>query len=155
MELKDLIWYGIISSITIAYLIAMYGIRAAKRHEVTNHFRRMVTAFTIVGLWLVGYVTKQVLFGRDQFGGTATQYWQLYVPLLTIHTSLAIATIGLAIANLYTGVTRLRGGIGVGAMVAGVSRHRLLGNLMVGTFSGTIFTAYLVYLMLFYWFPYS
>ena len=70
MELKDLLWYIIIMSITIAYLIAMYGVRAAKRHDVTNHSRWMVTACTIVGLWLVGYVTKQVLFGRDQFGGT-------------------------------------------------------------------------------------
>ena len=153
MELKDIIWYGVLFSITLAYLVTMGGVRAAKRNDVTHHSRLMVTACTIVGLWLVGYVTKQILFGRDQFGGSVDQYWELYVPLLTIHTSLAIATIGLAVANLYTGFTRLRGGIGVGAMVAGVSRHRALGKIMVWTFSGTLLTAYIVYLMLFYWFP--
>ena len=151
--MKDLIWYGIIGSITVAYGFALGGVRAARRHDVTHHSRWMVTACTIVGLWLVGYVTKQVLFGRDQFGGTEGQYWQLYVPLLGIHTSLAITTIGLAMVNLTTGFMRLRHGVGVGAMVEGASRHRQLGRLMVGTFSGTLIAAYLVYLMLFYWFP--
>ena len=57
--------------------------------------------------------------------------------------------------NLYSGLTRLRNGTGVGAMVAGVSRHRLLGTILIWTFSGTMVTAYLVYLMLFVWFPAS
>ena len=153
MELKDIIWYGVLLSITLAYLITMGGVRAAKRHDVSHHSRRMVAACSIVGLWLIGYVTKQILFGRDHFGGSVDQYWRLYVPLLTIHTCLAMATIGLAVANLYSGFTRLRRGIGVGAMVAGASRHRVLGKIMVGTFSGTLLTAYMVYLMLFYWFP--
>jgi hypothetical protein len=51
------------------------------------------------------------------------------------------------------GIRRLRYGIGAGAMVAGVSRHRLLGHIMQWTFGGTILTAYFVYWMLFYWFP--
>ena len=81
-----------------------------------------------MGLWLVGYVTKQVLFGRERFGGSPQQYWQWYVPVLSLHTVLASVTIGLGAYNLYIGLTRLRQGIGVGAMVAGVSRHRLLGR---------------------------
>lgn len=153
MEFKDILWYSVLISITVAYLISLWGVRAAKHHDVKHHSRWMITACTIVGLWLVGYVTKQVLFGRDQFGGSESQYWSMYVPLLAVHTSLAMGTIGLAIANLYIGLTRLRHGIGVGAMVAGVSRHRVLGKLMVGTFSGTLLTAYVVYLMLFFWFP--
>jgi hypothetical protein len=55
--------------------------------------------------------------------------------------------------NLSIGLTRLRQGIEVGAMAAGVSRHRLLGNLLIGTFTGTLLTAYIMYLMLFQWFP--
>ena len=51
------------------------------------------------------------------------------------------------------GIRRLRHGIGAGAMVAGVTRHRQLGRFMQWTFGGTMFTAYFVYLMLFYWFP--
>ena len=151
MEAEDFIWYGIICTITVAYAFTLGGVRAARRHNITHHSRWMVTACTIVSLWLLGYVTKQVFWGRDLFGGTEEQYWQLYIPLLGIHTFLAIATIGLAIVNLKTGFTRLRHFVGVEATVNGVSRHRQLGKLMVGTFTGTLITAYLVYLMLFHW----
>ena len=153
METKELIWYSIILSITVAYGMAVRGIVAARHHDVAHHSRWMITACTIVGLWLVGYITKQVFWGRDQFGGTPEQYWRYYIPLLGIHTSLAITTIALAIANLSTGFTRLKHGTGVGAMTNGVTRHRFLGKVMIGTFSGTLVTAYLVYLMLFFWFP--
>ncbi len=152
MEVRDLIWYGVLGSMTIAYVMALLGVRSAKLHDVSQHSKWMIAACSLVGLWLVGYVTKQVIFGRDQFGGTSDEYWQLYVPLLVIHTTLAITTIGLGLANLYTGLSRLRYGTGVGAMVEGVYRHRMLGRCLVGTFSGTILTAYLVYLMLFQWF---
>ena len=153
MDIKTFLWYGVLISITGAYLIALSGVRSAKKHDVSHHSRRMIIACTVVGIWLVAYVSKQVLFGREEFGGTADQYWILYVPLLTIHVLLALTTIGLGSFNLYTGLTRLRMGTGVGAMVAGVSRHRVLGKVLVGTFSGTLVTAYGVYLMLFVWFP--
>ena len=152
MAIHDLIWYGVLVSMTIAYGIALVGVRAAKQHDVFHHSQWMVLSCSLVGLWLVGYVTKQVLFGRDQFGGTTDQYWTYYVPVLVLHTMLAITTVGLGIINLYSGLTKLRYGTGVGAMVAGVTRHRVLGRVLIGTFSGTILTAYVVYLMLFQWF---
>ena len=153
MNIHDVIWYGVLASMTIAYVMAMLGVRAAKQHNVAHHSQWMIAACSLVGLWLVGYVTKQVVFGRDQFGGSSEEYWWYYVPLLVVHTTLAMTTIGLGVTNLYTGLSRLRHGAGVGAMVAGVTRHRLLGRLLVGTFTGTIVTAYIVYLMLFQWFP--
>lgn len=151
MELHDILWYSVLGSITGAYLLSLYGLRAAKHHKTATHSRLMVITCGIVGIWLVAYVTKQVLFGRDHFPGSPTQYWQIYVPVLTIHTTLAFTTIGLGAHNLYTGLTRLRMGTGVGAMVAGVTRHRLLGKLLLGTFSGTMITAYMVYVLLFHW----
>ncbi len=114
----------------------------------------MMIACTMVGLWLIGYVAKQALFGREQFGGTTQQYWRWYVPTLALHTILATVTIGLGVYNLALGLTRLRQGTGIGAMVAGVSRHRFLGKPLVWTFTGTLLTAYyMVFLMLFRWFP--
>lgn len=153
MDAKTMIWYGILGSVTMAYLIALAGVRSAKQHDVTYHSRRMIMACTIVGIWLVAYVMKQVVFGREVFGGTEQQYWQYYVPVFSIHMLLAVTTIGIGVYNLYTGLTRLRFGIGVGAMTAGVHRHRLLGKFLVGTFSGTMITAYCVYLLLFVWYP--
>jgi len=153
MSAHDVVWYGVLLSMTCAYVMALWGARAAKGHNVPQHAKWMIAACTLVGLWLLGYVTKQVMFGRDQFLGTSEEYWRYYIPVLVLHTSLAISTIGLGVANLYTGLTHLRFGTGVGAMIAGVVRHRIQGKVLIGTFSGTIVTAYIVYGMLFRWMP--
>lgn len=151
MELKSILWYAVLSSITGAYFVALAGVRAAKAHDVSHHSRRMIIACTVVGIWLVAYVMKQVLFGREQFGGTAEQYWTIYMPVFATHMLLAVTTIALGSYNLYMGLHRLRYG-SVGAMAAGMTTHRRLGHLLIWTFSGTIATAYLVYMMIFVWY---
>lgn len=152
MDLKTVAWYGVLCSITAAYLVALVGVRSARHHDVAYHSRLMIRACTIVGIWLVAYVMKQLLFGRERFGGTETEYWQLYVPVFSVHMALAVTTIGLGAYNLYQGLTKLRYG-SVGAMASGMSLHRRLGRLLVWTFSGTMATAYLVYLLLFVRYP--
>jgi uncharacterized membrane protein YozB (DUF420 family) len=151
-DLKSFLWYAVLIGITSAYLILMAGVRSAKRHHLTYHSRSMIIACSIVGIWLVAYVSKQILFGREHFGGTSTQYWIFYLPVFMTHMLLAVTTIILGSYNLYTGLTRLWNGTGAGAMKTGVSRHRFLGKLIVWSFSGTMGTAYLVYLMLFVFF---
>jgi uncharacterized membrane protein YozB (DUF420 family) len=153
IELKSFLWYVVLIGITAAYLILMLGVRSAKTHNLPYHSSSMIIAWTMVGIWLIAYVSKQLLFGREHFGGTPTQYWFLYLPVFMTHMLLAITTISLGGYNLYTGLTRLWNGTGAGAMKAGVSRHRFLGKLIVWSFSGTMATAYLVYLMLFVFFP--
>lgn len=155
MDTKSFLWYTILGTLTFGYLIAMAGVRSAKQHNLLHHSRHMMTACTIVGLWLVAYLVKQAIFGRERFGGTESDYWRLYAPVFALHMVLAIGTIGLGAGNLYLGLTTLRQGTGMGAMVAGVSLHRRLGHWLIWTFSGTMLTAYLIYLMLFVWFPSS
>ena len=147
MDLKSLLWYGVLASITAAYLVAMAGVRSAKQHEVSHHSRRMIVACTIVGIWLVAYVLKQVLFGRERFGGPDRHYWSLYVPLFSVHMALTVTTISLGGYNLYMGLHRIRHG-SVGAMSSRLSLHRRVGQLLVWTFSGTMVTAYLVITLL-------
>lgn len=153
MSIENLLWGMVLVGMTVAYGIALFGVRAAKQHNVVSHRQWMMVSCALVVVWLVAYVTKQFLFGRDEFPGTANQYWMMYVPLLVVHTSLAMLTIGLGAANMVIGLRRLRYGIGAGAMVAGVSRHRQLGHIMQWTFGGTLVTAYGVYGMLFHWLP--
>lgn len=153
MRIGDLLWGLVLVGMTVAYGMTFLGVRAAKRHDVTSHRKWMTLACTLVGIWLLAYVSKQMIVGRDHFGGTSDQYWMFYVPLLLLHTGLAITTIGLGGTNMVMGIRRLRYGIGAGAMVAGVSIHRKLGHILQWTFGGTLFTAYVVYLMLFVWFP--
>lgn len=153
MGITDFLWGLVLVGMTVAYGMTLVGVWAAKRHDVAAHRKWMTISCTLVGMWLMAYVTKQLFFGRDHFGGTSDQYWTLYVPLLIVHTGLAITTIGLGGTNMVIGIRRLRYGIGAGAMVAGVSIHRKLGRILQWTFGGTLLTAYGVYLMLFYWFP--
>ena len=152
MRIEDLLWGMVLMGMTVAYGMTFIGVHAAKRHDVKSHKKWMTIACVLVGVWLVAYVLKQVMFGRDHFGGSSGQYWSLYVPLLLTHTGLAVTTIGLGGTNMVIGIRRLRHGIGAGTMVGGISRHRQLGHLLQWTFGGTIVTAYFVYLMLFYWF---
>lgn len=152
MELKTALWYGVLGSITVGYVIALVGVNAARHHEVRAHSRSMTAACAIVGLWLIAYVTKQVLYGREHFGGTDHEYWTRYFPLACLHMLLAVTTIGLGSYNLYLGRRKIHGG-GVGAMSSRLLTHRRLGWLTVWSFSATMATAYLVYLMLFAWYP--
>ncbi len=151
MDVKSILWYTVLTSLTAAYLLALAGVRAAKAHNVGHHSHRMVVACTIVGIWLVAYVLKQALLGRETFPGTEDEYWSYYVPVFTTHMTLAVATIGLGAYNLAMGLRRLRYG-SVGAMASGMTMHRRLGRALVWTFSGTMVTAYVTYLMLFVWF---
>ena len=151
MDLKTILWYLVLFSVTAAYLIVLAGVRSAKTHDVSHHSHRMIVGCTITGIWLVAYVLNQLLFGRESFRGSDSQYWSLYVPILAVHMLLAVTTIGLGAYNLYMGLHRLRYG-SVGAMVTGMTTHRRMGTALVWTFSGTMVTAYLVYLMLFVWF---
>ena len=151
MDLKTIIWYLVLLSVTIAYLVVLAGVLAARAHDVSHHSHRMTLGCTIVGIWLTAYVLKQFLFGRESFQGTESQYWTLYVPVFATHMVLAITSIGLAGYNLYMGHHRLQFG-SVGAMAAGMTTHRRMGHVLVWTFTGTMVTAYVIYLMLFVWF---
>ena len=128
MDLKTFLWYAVLTSLTGAYLVAIAGVRSAHHHDVSHHSRRMIVACTIVGIWLVAYVLKQVLFGRERFGGPDAHYWSLYVPLFSVHMALAVTTIGLGSYNLYMGLHRIRYG-SVGAMSSRLSLHRRLGKI--------------------------
>ena len=153
MDMVDQLWGLVLIGMTVAYGMMCIGVQAAKRHDVNAHRKWMTISCLLVGIWVIAYVTKQVLFGRDQFGGSTEQYWVLYVPLLLVHTGLAVVTIGLGGTNMVSGWYRLQKGMAAGAVTAGISRHRMLGHVLQWTFGGTIFTAYIVYVMLFVWFP--
>lgn len=152
MDLKWMLWYGVLGAVTTAYLIALSGISAARSHDVPRHAHRMMAASVIVGLWLIVYVTKQLIFGKEQFGGSTTQYWGLYVPVFATHMAFAVSTMAIGAYNLSIGIRRIQHG-SVGAMSAHLSRHRRLGRWLLWTFSGTMATAYALYLLLFVFYP--
>jgi uncharacterized membrane protein YozB (DUF420 family) len=88
MDLKSLLWYGVLTSITAAYLVAMAVVRSAQQHEVSHYARHMIVACAIVWIRLVAYVVKQILFGHEQFGGPGRNYGSLYAPSFSVHCSI-------------------------------------------------------------------
>ena len=70
MDIKTILWYLMLSSVTVAYLVVLAGVRAARSHDVSHHSHRMIVGCTIVGMWLVAYILKQLIFGRESFQGT-------------------------------------------------------------------------------------
>lgn len=135
MDLKTILWYLVLSSLTAASLIVSAGVRAAKAHDGSHHSHRMIVGCTIVGIWLVAYVLKQLLFGRESFGGTETQYWSQYVLVFVTHMLLAVTTIALGSYNLSMGLHRFQYG-SVGAMVAGMTTHRRMGRVLMMVVQG-------------------
>jgi len=153
MDAKMIMWTSVLVGLTIAYGVACLGAYEARKGNVQPHSRWMLTMSTMIGIWLVAYLMKLQLFGNEQFRGPGEHYKQWYLPILSVHIALALVTIGLGIANLYSGLSSLRFGIGAGAMRAGVGRHRTLGRLLMWSLSGTMLTAYAVFFMLFVWYP--
>ena len=37
MDIKTILWYLVLSSVTVAYLVVLAGVRAAKSHDVSHH----------------------------------------------------------------------------------------------------------------------
>ena len=73
MDLKTILWYLVLFSVTAAYLIVLAGVRSAKTHDVSHHSHRMMVGCAIAGIWLVAYVLNQLLFGRESFRGSDSQ----------------------------------------------------------------------------------
>lgn len=81
MPIENLLWKLVLFEMTLAYSLSLIGIRAARGHAVTAHGKGMMVACGLVGLWLVAHVTKQMLVGRDRFGGTVEHIGQCTFPL--------------------------------------------------------------------------
>lgn len=148
----QIIWYGIVGTITLAFGFSLWGLREARRHGVNRHVVWMTMTAGIVCVWLLGYVAKQIIFGREQFGGPNDIYYQVYLPIFLFHTLCAFVTISLWGYNLFQGVQYLRQRIRNTTGVPG-KIHRLAGRAAVMSFGATVLTSYLVYLMLFVWYP--
>ena len=61
MVIENLLWGMVLIVMTLAFGVSLLGVRAALRHDVTAHGKCMTVSCGLVGLWLVAYVTKQML----------------------------------------------------------------------------------------------
>jgi arylsulfatase A-like enzyme/uncharacterized membrane protein YozB (DUF420 family) len=85
MDPKLLFWTGALVNLGVILVCVGRGVAAIRRRDVRRHRRRMLTAASLVGLFLVAYVVKVVVLGKeDRSLWTRLDYAVLYVHELCI-----------------------------------------------------------------------
>lgn len=107
MDPKLLYWTGAFANLGLIAACALLGVRHIRRGEVAGHRRMMLAATSLVGLFLVSYLLKVGLLGReDRSAWSALDLGVLYVHELCI----AAMLIGGALAGHRA--WRFRAGLG-------------------------------------------
>jgi len=78
MDAKLLFWAGALLNMAVMFGLMCNGVRQIRRGNVTAHKRSMVGATSLVGLFLVAYLFKATLLGREDFSLWSTaSIWNL------------------------------------------------------------------------------
>jgi len=78
MDAKVLYWTGALLDILLVVLFATNGVRQIRRGEVRRHRRSMAIAALLVAAFLLSYLLKLELLGREDIASWAPRYvWGL------------------------------------------------------------------------------
>jgi putative membrane protein len=132
----------LIAAVNTVTLIALVrGWTAIRVGNVRAHRRLMLTASILISAFLVLYVTRVALGGTKTFPGPATVRLYIYLPMLTVHILLSIASVPLVIYNLLVGLTRP-------AATVGTTFHPRVGRAAVALWSVSLLLGIGVYVLL-------
>jgi len=82
-------WTAALVNMAIALGLAVAGVRRVQRRDIAGHRRFMLAATALVGLFLVSYVAKVSLLGREQL-----ELWDpRYVWTLRIHETCVLTMV--------------------------------------------------------------
>ena len=136
-----LYWTGSFVNFALVVGCAVVGVRRVRRGNATGHRRMMRASAVLVGLFLVSYVLKVLLTGReDRSEWTDASLWMLYVHEACIASMLVAAGIGMTRARRFG---RLRDG----AVPAPEARerdrriHRIAGRVALFAGAAALLTA--------------
>lgn len=148
MELdpKVTYWTAALANMVAAFALAAFGVRRIRRAEVAGHRRLMKTAGTLVVLFLVSYLVKVQVLGRE-----ALETWEpRFVNVLRFH-ELCVAVMVLAGGRaLYLATTRKLADPptpdGVAARAKTARSHRRAGwTALVSCAMGAVTAGYVLY----------
>jgi uncharacterized membrane protein YozB (DUF420 family) len=99
MDPRLLYWTFALLDLCAVVGIAVAGVVAVRRGDVTRHRRRMLTAAALVGLFVLSYIGKLALLGREDLASWgATSIWVLRIHELWVFTMLASGAVAGACA---------------------------------------------------------
>jgi len=125
----------------VALISLQLGYQAIRRRRINRHRLFMLTAFTLITAFLVMYVTRIYLGGVKTFTGPENVLRWVYLPMLTVHIGLSIASVPLVLYNVLVGLTH-------SFEEVGATRHPKVGRVAVTLWSVSLALGIAVYLML-------
>jgi uncharacterized membrane protein YozB (DUF420 family) len=95
-------WTAAFANLSLIVALAIAGVRRIRRRLGRGHRRMMLTAVPLVGLFLVSYVVKVIVLGReDRSAWSQASLWTLYLHEACVATMLAAATVALTRARSF------------------------------------------------------
>jgi uncharacterized membrane protein YozB (DUF420 family) len=131
LDAKVLYWTGALVNLGAIVILALAGWRFARRREFQTHRRLMLGAAWLVVAFLVSYVLKVTLLGREQL-----ELWdERYVRTLHVHevcvTLMMVCGAGAIAQARRLGLPRGPGSRAIepGRLARGIRIHRWLGRV--------------------------
>ncbi len=126
---------------TVATLTLVAGWRWIRRDEVRKHAAAMGTAFGLILLFLVLYLTKIGGGGTKEFVGPSLVYYG-YLAMLAVHVVLSIVSVPVVLYALVLGVTHTP------AELRTETPHRRVGRIAAGAWILSLSLGVVTYLLL-------
>lgn len=96
---KILFWTGALANMVAIVVLAALGVRARRRGDIEAHARSMLTAASLVVVFLVAYVLKLLLLGREDMS-----VWSPHaVTVLRIHETCVLVMLVAGVLALVRG----------------------------------------------------
>jgi uncharacterized membrane protein YozB (DUF420 family) len=90
-------WTWAFANLFLVVALGIAGVRRIRRRQARGHRRSMLTASALVGLFLVSYVVKVIVLGReDRSSWSQESLWTLYAHEVCVAAMLVAAAIALS-----------------------------------------------------------
>jgi putative membrane protein len=126
---------------TATLLSILAGWRWIRRGEVTKHRAAMVSAFSLIILFLVIYLFKIGGGGTKEFVGPTFVRNYVYLPMLGIHLVLSIVSVPVVIYAIVLGLTHTPDELRE-------TPHARVGRIAAGAWSLSLFLGVIAYVLL-------
>lgn len=126
------------TSTTVLLIAGWYWIR---KGAIKKHRAAMLTAFGLIILFLILYLTKVGGGGTKEFVGPTGPYY-VYLAMLAVHIVLSIVSVPVVIYQVVTGLTHSP------RELRQTTRHRTIGRLAAGAWIISLSLGVLAYIML-------
>ena len=127
------LWFWTLALLNMSAVVgfAIRGVRAVRRNEVARHRRSMLTAGSLIVLFLVSYLVKVAVLGGEEIDAwSAGHRYNLFIHEAFVATLLIAGTTAFVLARRFQASRRVTGNAeDPPADPASLGRHRLAGRI--------------------------